>query len=96
MYDYSKEARRIIFMIDSKSFYASVESVKIDLNLLRSILVVMSTTKNTNGVLVLTASPMEKKIFGISNVMRTRDVPKDKRIIVVPPRMNLYIKYNLR
>lgn len=95
MYDYAKESRRVVFMIDSKSFYASCESVELKLNPLRSILVVMSTAENTNGGLVLAASPMAKKIFGISNVMRTRDVPKDDRIIVVPPRMNLYIKYNL-
>lgn len=95
MYDYAKESRRVVFMIDSKSFYASCESVELGLNPLRSILVVMSTAENTNGGLVLAASPMAKKLFGISNVMRTRDVPKDDRIIVVPPRMNLYIKYNL-
>lgn len=95
MYDYAKESRRVVFMIDSKSFYASCESVELGLNPLRSILVVMSTAENTNGGLVLAASPMAKKLFGISNVMRTRDVPKDNRIIVVPPRMNLYIKYNL-
>jgi DNA polymerase V len=37
-------------MIDSKSFYASVESVELGLNPLRSILVVMSEQANTNGV----------------------------------------------
>lgn len=95
MYDYAKEPRRVVFLIDTKSFYASVESVKLGLNPLKSILVVMSEAQNTNGGLVLAASPQAKKIFGISNVTRRRDVPKDNRIKVVPPRMNLYIKYNL-
>lgn len=97
MYDYNNEPRRVVFMIDSKSFYASVESVARDLNPLRSILVVMSTAKNTGSGLVLAASPMAKKLFGISNVSRARDVPiHDKRLIIAPPRMNLYIQENMK
>lgn len=95
MYDYSNEPRRVTFMIDNKSFYASVESIQLGLNPLKSILVVMSEAQNTNGGLVLASSPMAKKLFGISNVTRRRDLPHDKRLIIVPPRMNLYIKYNL-
>ena len=97
MYDYRYEPKRVIFMIDSKSFYASVESVDRKLNPLRSILVVMSTAENTGSGLVLAASPMAKKIFGISNVTRAREVPiHDKRLIIAQPRMNLYIQENLK
>ncbi len=97
MYDYQNEPHRVIFMIDSKSFYASVEAVEMQLNPLRAILVVMSAAENTGSGLVLAASPMAKKIFGISNVTRARDVPiDDPRLIVRPPRMNLYIQENLR
>lgn len=39
--DYSKEKRGVFFLIDSKSFYASVESVERGLNPLQSELVVM-------------------------------------------------------
>ena len=95
MYDYKNEPRRVIFMIENKSFYTSVESVRRGLNPLKSILVVMSEAQNTNGGLVLASSPMAKKLFGISNVTRRRDLPNDPRLIIVPPRMNLYIKYNL-
>jgi len=48
-YDYNLEKRRVFFLIDSKSFYASVESVERGLNPLKSILVVMSEQENTNG-----------------------------------------------
>ncbi len=65
-YDYSQEKRRVFFLIDSKSFYASVESVQWGLNPLKSILMVMSEQANTNGGLVLAASPMAKKELGIS------------------------------
>lgn len=95
-YNYQYEKQRVFFMIDSKSFYASVESVELGLNPLRSILVVMSEQANTNGGLVLAASPMAKKNLGASNIMRQRDLPRDKKLIIVHPRMNLYIQENLR
>ncbi|CCF29470.1 Y-family DNA polymerase [Leuconostoc citreum] len=95
-YQYQYEKKRVFFMIDSKSFYASVESVEYGLNPLQSILVVMSEQANTNGGLVLAASPMAKKKLGASNVMRQRDLPRDKALIITQPRMNLYIQENLR
>lgn len=93
--NYATEPHGVFFLIDNKSFYASVESVERGLNPLRSILVVMSEQENTNGGLVLATSPQAKKLFGIRNVDRWRDLPKDPRLMVVPPRMNLYIKKNL-
>ncbi|MFC6316122.1 Y-family DNA polymerase [Lapidilactobacillus achengensis] len=96
MFDYQQEPVRTIMMIDSKSFYASVESVERGLNPLKSILVVVSQAPNTGGGgLVLAASPMAKKLYGISNVSRYYELPDDPRLLKVPPRMNLYIKKNL-
>lgn len=71
------EPRRKVMVIDSKSFYASVESVDRGLNPLQSLLVVMSQQDNTNGGLVLAASPRAKKELGVKNVMRQRDIPYD-------------------
>lgn len=88
------EPRRKVMVIDSKSFYASVESVDRGLNPLQSLLVVMSQQENTNGGLVLAASPRAKKELGVKNVMRQRDVPSDPRLIIVNPRMNRYIAMN--
>lgn len=51
-YDYNLEKRRVFFLIDSKSFHASVESVERGLNPLKSILVVMSEQENKNGGLI--------------------------------------------
>lgn len=39
---------------------------------------------------------MAKKYLGISNVTRKRDVPNIKGLVKAQPRMNLYIKENLR
>lgn len=88
------EPRRKFMVIDSKSFYASVESVDRGLNPLQSLLVVMSQQENTNGGLVLAASPRAKKELGVKNVMRQRDMPSDPRLIIVNPRMNRYIAMN--
>ncbi|WP_174520176.1 Y-family DNA polymerase [Levilactobacillus senmaizukei] len=93
--DYSREPHGLYFMIDNKSFYASVESIERGLNPLKSCLIVMSEADNTGTGLVLAASPTAKRLFGISNVSRQYEVPRDPRILVVPPRMNLYIQKNL-
>ncbi|GAP04970.1 UV-damage repair protein [Fructobacillus tropaeoli] len=92
---FEKEARRVFFLIDSKSFYASVECVQRGLNPLKAELVVLSEQRNTNGGLVLAASPMAKKHLGISNVTRKRDLPNTSSLFMVNPRMNLYIEKNL-
>jgi len=95
--DYSQEPHGVFFLIDNKSFYASVEATLRGLNPLKELLVVMSEQENTNGGLILATSPMAKKLFNLkANVSRQRDLPQDPRIIVVPPRMNLYIKRNLQ
>ncbi|SUP59104.1 DNA polymerase IV [Weissella viridescens] len=96
MFPTENEVRRKILMIDSKSFYASCECVDLGLNPMKALLVVMSQADNTNGGLVLASLPMAKKTFGISNVTRHRDLPDDPRLIIVPPRMNYYIKENKR
>ncbi|MYV05242.1 Y-family DNA polymerase [Furfurilactobacillus milii] len=96
-YDASKEPHGVYFLIDNKSFYASVEAVQRGLNPLKELLVVMSEQKNTNGGLILATSPDAKQKYHLTaNVSRQRDLPQDEKLIVVPPRMNLYIKKNLQ
>lgn len=92
---YANEKRRVIFLIDSKSFYASVECVERGLNPLKAMLVVMSHQENLKGGLVLASSPMAKKRLGISNVTRQKDVPDIPNLVKAEPRMNLYIQKNL-
>ncbi|WP_308884150.1 Y-family DNA polymerase [Limosilactobacillus fermentum] len=93
--DCSEEPRGIFLVIDNKSFYATVECTMRGLDPLTTPLVVMSEAENTNGGLVLASSPMAKKLYGISNVNRQRDLPHDNHLIVVPPRMNTYIEKNI-
>ncbi|MEI5992723.1 Y-family DNA polymerase [Candidatus Enterococcus mansonii] len=94
-FDYNKEDRRDVLCIDVKSFYASVECVQRGLHPLREMLVVMSHSENTSG-LVLASSPMAKKKLGVSNVMRKWDLPDHPELKIVPPRMKLYIEENMK
>ncbi len=94
--NYSKEPHGLFFLIDNKSFYASVECVARGLNPLEPALVVLSEQENTNGGLILATSPKAKNLYGIKNVSRQRDLPKNDELLVVPPRMNLYIKKSMQ
>lgn len=93
-FDYSQEPRRDVLCIDIKSFFASVECVERNLHPLRTLLVVMSKPENDGG-LVLAASPMAKKVLGISNVNRKYNLPEHPELIIAEPRMNLYIQKNM-
>ena len=92
-FDYSKEPRRDVLCIDVKSFYASVECVERGLDPLKTMLIVMSGADNAGG-LVLAASPLAKKVLGISNVTRKDEVPDHPELLIVPPRMKLIIYSN--
>lgn len=91
--DYAVAPRRDILCIDVKSFFASVECMKRHLNPLTAYLVVMSHAERQGG-LVLAASPMVKAEFGIKTGSRRYELPDDPRIIIAPPRMNLYLHVN--
>lgn len=92
---YINEDRRAVFCMDAKSFYASVECIARGLDPLKTLLVVMSGDKSKAG-LVLAASPKAKKVLGISNVSRAFNIPNHPELLIVPPRMNLYIKYQMK
>lgn len=74
--DYSLEPKSDIAFVDMKSFYASVECVKRNLNPLTTSLCVMSNSDNASG-LTLASSPTFKRVFGKKNVGRARDLPFD-------------------
>lgn len=93
-FDYNKEPNRDILCIDCKSFYASVECVERGLHPLKTMLIVMSGADNAGG-LVLAASPLAKKVLGITNVTRSNEVPYHRDLLIVPPRMNLYMQKNV-
>lgn len=101
MYDYRYEPHRLIFMIDNKSFFASCEALQLGLNPMKAVLAVVSHQPHTNygSGLIMAASPLAKKKYGLTNVMRVRDLPTKKDapdLILAEPHMNLYIKRSMQ
>lgn len=97
MYDYRYENNnRLNFIVDMKSFYSSVEIVERGLPVEDTKLVVVSRRENDGSGLVMSASPKAKEVYGISNVMRARDLPKADDLILADPHMDLYIQKNIQ
>lgn len=101
MYDFKYEPHRIVLMIDNKSFFASCEALRLGLNPMKACLAVISRQQGANwgSGLIMAASPLAKKKYGLHNVMRARDLPSKKEapdLMLVDPHMNLYIKRSMQ
>ena len=83
--------KRIYFVIDMKSFFASVECVERGLNAMTTNLVVADESR-TEKTICLAVSPSLKKL-GVKNRCRLFEIPKNFQFIIAPPRMKKYIEY---
>ena len=81
----------VVFCIDLKSFYASVECVLRGLNPFETNLVVADKERG-QGSIVLAVTP-KLKSYGVSSRCRIYNLPKDLKIIYAKPRMKRYIEY---
>src|SRR5690625_3738874 len=93
--DYSVYPRNDILCIDMRSFYASVEAVKLGVDPMKALLAVVGDVSRP-GSIVLAASPALKKKHGISNVSRFFELPKDPAIHIVQANMADYLDVSLR
>lgn len=84
----------MIFCIDMKSFFASVECSLRNLNPLTTPLVVCDESRG-NGALILAASPYLKK-YNIPSRCRLFEIPKDLYYIKAKPRMKKYMEYTAK
>ncbi len=84
------EERRVYFVIDARSFYASVEAVDRGLDPLTCKLVV-ADAERTEKTICLAVSPA-LKAQGVKNRCRLFEVPKDPEIVIAKPRMKRYIE----
>ena len=82
--------QRVYFVIDARSFYASVEAVDRGLDPLATDLVV-ADAERTEKTICLAVSP-SLKAKGVKNRCRLFDVPKDPNIVIAKPRMRRYIE----
>src|SRR5699024_5963796 len=92
--DYTLDHRHHVICLDMRSFYASVEAVKRGLEPMKVMLAVVGDP-NRSGSIILAASPMLKTTYGLSNVSRFFDLPKDPNIHVVPASMGDYVNISI-
>ncbi|WP_164217221.1 DNA polymerase IV [Virgibacillus sp. YIM 98842] len=92
--DYSSYPRNDVLCIDMRSFYASVEAVKLGLDPMKTMLAVVGDP-NRSGSIVLAASPELKRKHGISNVSRFFELPDDPDIHIVPAHMADYLRVSM-
>lgn len=85
------EKLRCYFVIDMKSFFASVECAERGLDAMKTKLVVADSNR-TDKTICLAVSPAMKTL-GVRNRCRLFQIPKDIDFIIAPPRMKKYISY---
>lgn len=89
--DYSALPHNHIICVDMKSFYASCSAVMEGLDPLTCHLAVVGNTER-QGSVVLAASPLLKKEFGIRTGSRRFEIPNDPKIRIVDPKMKTYLR----
>lgn len=89
-----EEKKRVYFVIDMKSFFASVECAERGLNAMTTKLVVADESR-TEKTICLAVSPAMKAL-GVKNRCRLFEIPKNIDYIIAPPRMKKYISYTAK
>lgn len=85
------EEQKIYFVIDMKTFFASVECAERNLNPFETNLVV-ADEKRSKGTVCLAITP-KMKALGIRNRCRLYEIPQNIDFIIAKPRMKKYIEY---
>jgi DNA polymerase V len=85
------QKNRVYFVIDMKSFFASVECAERGLDAMITNLVV-ADTERSDTTICLAVSPAMKAL-GVKNRCRLYEIPKDLEYIIAKPRMKKYIEY---
>lgn len=82
---------RTYFVIDMKSFYASVECAERNLDPVKTKLVVADKERSNYSVCLAVSIALKK--LGVKNRCRLNEVPTNLNFIIAKPRMKKYIDY---
>ena len=82
---------RVYFVVDMKSFFASVECAERGLDPMETLLVVADTTRGKNTICLAVTPKM--KSLGVPNRCRLYEIPSNIEYITASPRMKKYIEY---
>ena len=83
--------QRVYFVIDMKTFFASVECAERGLDPFETNLVVADETRGEGGICLAVTPKMKSQ--GVRNRCRLFEIPKDIKYIIAKPRMKKYIEY---
>ena len=85
------EKQRVYFVIDMKTFFASVECAERGLDPFETDLVVADSSRGEGGICLAVTPKM--KAQGVKNRCRLYEIPKSIKYIIAKPRMKKYIEY---
>ena len=85
------EKQRVYFVIDMKSFFASVECAELGLDAMTTDLVVADEERSDRTICLAVSPSMKAK--GVKNRCRLYEIPKNLEYIIAKPRMKKYIEY---
>lgn len=88
---YDEMPSREVMCLDMKSFYASVEAVERGFDPFTKMIAVVGDRERPGSV-VLAASPPLKHKYHVGTGDRCRDLPREDDLLIVEPRMSLYIE----
>ncbi len=88
------DKQRCYFVIDMKSFFASVECAERGLDAMTTKLVV-ADAERSDKTICLAVSPAMKEL-SVKNRCRLYEIPKNIDYIIAPPRMKKYIAYTAK
>ncbi len=83
--------QRVYFVIDMKTFFASVECAERGLDPFETDLVVADSSRGEGGICLAVTPKM--KAQGVKNRCRLYEIPKSIKYIIAKPRMKKYIEY---
>ncbi|MBR1984401.1 MAG: DNA repair protein [Clostridia bacterium] len=87
----TKKKERCYFVIDMKSFFASVECSLRGLDPMTTDLVVADAERSETTICLAVTPSMKAK--GVKNRCRLYEIPKDMEYKIAPPQMDMYIKF---
>lgn len=87
----TKKKERCYFVIDMKSFFASVECSLRGLDPMTTDLVVADAERSETTICLAVTPSMKAK--GVKNRCRLYEIPKDIEYKIAPPQMDMYIKF---
>ncbi|TWT09190.1 UV damage repair protein UvrX [Planomicrobium sp. CPCC 101079] len=85
---------RPIICLDMRSFYASCAAVDLGLDPLDACIAVIGNQEQ-KGSVVLAASPVLKKEFGVRTGTRLFEIPDDPHILKIEPKMDFFMRVSI-